>query len=377
MQEVASMAIKIFHTGDIHIGMRFSKYPEQVMNVLREARIQVIENMVNMANQENCNIFLIAGDLFDKTSGIDKKTIASVVKHLNKFTGNCLALLPGNHDFDNEMVDLWKKFNEMADDKLVFLNEEKPYSLKDYGLEATIYPAPCHSKHSDVNNLAWIGQEEMDDSIINIGVAHGSLTGISPDLNNMYFNMDLEELEGLPLDVWLLGHSHIVYPDFESVDNWKVHNPGTPEPDGIDCKHNGNAWIINIDKDKNIKSNLVQTGKYRFIDEKYIIEDIEDYDKIKTSISKHSEKTIARIDISGRVDQEVYKHRQVVFKEIEEKILYLILEDADLKIKINKEKIEKEFTKGSFPEQLLFALQENEEVLQMAYEMIVEVKNEN
>ena len=371
------MGVKIFHTGDIHIGMRFNKYPEEVMKMLRQARIDVIENMVNMANNNGCNMFVIAGDLFDKTTGIDKKTISTVAKHLNKFTGNCVALLPGNHDFENEMVDLWKDFNDLADDKLIFLQEEKPYCLKDYGLDATIYPAPCHSKHSDINNLSWIVDEEVDSTRINIGIAHGSLTGISPDLDNTYFNMDLKELEMIPMDLWLLGHSHIVYPDALSIDNWKVHNPGTPEPDGMDCRHNGNAWIIEIDKDKNTKSNLIQTGKYRFADKKYTLTSIEDYNKIYDFINKHPENTIARIEVSGTIDEEAYRHRHKVFKEIEEKILHLIFEDSDLKIRINKEKIEKEFTQGSFPEQFLFALQEDEEALQMAYEMIMEVKNEN
>jgi DNA repair exonuclease SbcCD nuclease subunit len=77
------MEIKIFHTGDIHIGMRFNKYPEEVMNTLRQARIDVIENMVDIANKNGCNLFVIAGDLFDKTTGIDKKTIGLVAKHLN------------------------------------------------------------------------------------------------------------------------------------------------------------------------------------------------------------------------------------------------------------------------------------------------------
>lgn len=368
------MAIKIFHTGDIHIGMRFNKYPEEVKNSLREARIQVIENMVDIANKNNCNLFVIAGDLFDKTTGIDKKDLQSVAKHLNKFTGNCIGILPGNHDFENEMVDLWKTFNDLVDDKLIFLQEEKQYSLIDYGLDAIIYPAPCHSKHSEANNLSWIKEAEIDKSIINIGLAHGSLTGISPDLNNVYFNMDLKELQEIPVDVWLLGHSHIVYPDVTSIEEWKIYNAGTPEADGMDCKHKGNAWIIDIDKDKNIKSNLVETGKYRFADKEFTVECLEDYNKIKDLIKDHSENTIARITLSGIVDEEVYKHRQIVFKEIEEEILHLIFEDSDLKIRINKEKIQKEFTQGSFPEQFLLALNEDDEALQMAYEMIVEVR---
>ena len=38
----------------------------------------------------------------------------------------------------------------------------------------------------------------------------------------------------------------------------KIFNPGTSEPDGLDCRHNWHAWIINLDDNKRITANLVQ-----------------------------------------------------------------------------------------------------------------------
>jgi len=368
------MTISIFHTADIHIGMMFNKYPDDIKVSLREARVEVLENMIDIANENNCQIFAITGDLFDKTTGIDKKTILKASKHLRKFNGNCLLLLPGNHDFDNGMIDLWKTFNDAMDDKLLFLRNEQPYKLDDYGVEATVYPAPCHSKHSTDNNLSWIKESEIDKSRVNIGIAHGSLKGISPDLDNTYFSMGIDELMSIPVDLWLLGHSHIVYPEADTINNWTIFNPGTPEPDGLDCSHMGNSFIITINDDKSTTSKRVQTGKHSFIDKQFRITDYEDFVNMKDYFDTQHENTIARIQLKGKVDEDIFSLRNDFIKKIEEKISCLIVEDTELRIRINKEKIEKEFTNGSFPEQFLLELKDEEEALQLAYEMIMEVK---
>src|SRR5665648_575637 len=262
------MALKIFHTADLHIGMKFNNYPEPVRSQLKQARADVLGKIVSIANKQECNIFVVAGDLFDSINGNAKKTIGEVVTALKGFHGECVLVLPGNHDYDNNMVELWKNFQEISQDihNIVFINQERPYSLADYDLNAVVYPAPCHSKHSDTNNIGWIKdansdidndkfkEKDTDKNQIRIGIAHGALEGVSPDLDNSYYNMSLAELTSAPVDVWLLGHTHITYPDKKKVSGWKIFNPGTPEPDGLDCKHTGNAWIITIGDTKAVDS---------------------------------------------------------------------------------------------------------------------------
>ncbi|MGM0395926.1 MAG: metallophosphoesterase family protein [Bacillota bacterium] len=368
------MGVKIFHTGDIHIGMTFNSYPAGIKELLKAARIDVIERMVKQANREGSDLFVIAGDLFDKIKGIDKKTQAVVAGHLSKFEGGCVAILPGNHDYHTEMVDLWRSFLTFVDDRVILLQEERPYDLREYGLEAVIYPAGCHSKHSEENNLGWLKKLELDDDAIRIGVGHGALLGISPDMDNQYFNMDLEELRKIPVDVWLMGHTHMTYPEKESMQNWRIFNPGTPEPDGLDCKHNGSAWLINIDDNREIDAKRINTGKYSFMDVEFNIEQFEDYSKIQNQFKEGTENAVARVSLRGTLEEEAYRHRLQLKEELEERLLHLILEDSELKIRINSDKIHREFTKGSFPEQLLLSLQEDEEALQLAYEIISEVR---
>lgn len=369
--------IKIFHTADVHIGMKFNSYPEPIKGYLQEARVDVLDIMIKIANEEKCNLFVIAGDLFDKITGIDKKTKGRVITALNEFQGECVLVLPGNHDYDNGMIDLWDNFNKAVSEKIIFINDERAFSLEDYGLNVVIYPAPCHSKHSSANNLQWIKEKtkEIDDKLINIGIAHGAIDSLSPDLENNYYNMSLKELQNTNMDLWLLGHTHITYPFKSPITNERIFNPGTPEPDGLDCKHNGQAWIISIDNNKKTNAYLVSTGTYKFTDKEYKIEDKDDLDKIFDELIKDNPgKTIARITLKGSVDEDVFDYRQEIYELIEKSIVYLIVEDSEFKMKITTEKIHREFSDGSFPQELLLSFSDDEDTLQLAYELIMEVK---
>lgn len=359
--------------------MKFNSYPDPIKGYLQQARLDVLDKMVALANEEKCNIFVIAGDLFDRITGVDKKTKERVISAFEKFHGECVLILPGNHDYDNGMVDLWESYSKtlINDNKIILLSQEKPYYLRDYGLNIAIYPAPCHSKHSSINGLQWIKDINgyIDSDYINIGVAHGALEGVSPDLDEKYYNMSIRELEETRMDLWLLGHTHILYPFKTPISNEKIFNPGTPEPDGLDCKHEGRAWIIAIDDSKKTTAYTVETGTYRFVDRLYTADNRDDLDRILEDIKNvKPEKTIARITLNGSVDEDTFDYRQEIYRAIEKNIAYLIVDDSDFKIKITTEKIYKEFLDGSFPQELLLSLADDEDTLQLAYKLIMEVK---
>jgi exonuclease SbcD len=369
------LTLKIFHTADLHIGMKFNSYPEGIRDSLIESRFDVLDKMVQMANDEQCNLFVVSGDLFHNIN-IPKRDIDRVVKSLDEFNGECVLVMPGNHDYDNEMIDLWNRFNKNITDKIFYINEEKPYELTQYGLDVVVYPAPCHSKHSDENNIGWINQNiEFDPKLYHIGIAHGALEGISPDMEKNYYFMTQKELEEIPVDVWLLGHTHVSYPKNAAVKGWKIFNPGTPEPDGLDCEHDGHAWIITIDEDKSVKADKVATGIYRFYDEQFEISDDDDLYRIKEAILKDNpEGKVVRITLRGRVSSDAYKCRHKLYNELEAKLAHIIIDDTELGVKVTKEIIDSEFTSGSFPHRFLNELAEDEEALQIAYELIREVR---
>lgn len=374
------MAIKIFHTADLHLGMRFAGYPE-IQNELINARYETLEKMVAIANKEECDLFVIAGDLFDRVT-VKAKEISRAVKILNEFNGELVIVLPGNHDYYTSDSSLWENFSQLAGDRILVLKEPKIYDLSNYHLDAVVFSCPCSSKHSAENMLGWIKNNSINSDLLKIGIAHGSLEGVSPDFDKTYYPMTNKELEAIGLDLWLLGHTHLPWPERPDGKS-RVFIPGTPEPDGFDCKHEGSAYIIKIDSPSKRKVQRIITGKYRFLIKQIMLHNEDSIKRMEDEYCKEEyQNTILRLILKGRLKKEDLTKVKEATKSIEEKIVYLEVIQEELNEEITSELINSEFTQDSFPHQLLLSLLKEEgnvynKALQKAYDMIREIKNEN
>lgn len=372
------MSLKILHCGDLHIGMKFNSYPEELRQLLTETRFGVLETLVSRANEAECQLLVIAGDLFDKIT-IPVRDIERVINTLDKFAGDCVLILPGNHDYDNGQSGLWGHFQKRMTGKIVILNEEKPYYLQDYDLDVAVYPAPCQRKHSSTNNLGWMADRiNKDAARWHIGLAHGALEGVSPDLNQEYYPMTREELTSFDLDLWLLGHAHIPYPEQAATFGQRIFNAGAPEPDGMDCRHEGHAWLLELNEDKEVEGTLLTLGKFRFIDVQREVEDEEGFAKLSQEFcGPKSEDTILRLALTGVLEPELYSRKEEYYRKLRDQLAYFRVDDEALRVRINREVIEQEYTAGSFPYRFLneFLDRGDQEALQIAYEMLREVKN--
>ena len=174
-----------------------------------------------------------------------------------------MAVLPGNHDFITpKQENLWTNFQSFADNNILLLQTCDVYPLKHFDIDANLYPAPCESKHSNENRIGWIKAVEKDSAVeFHIGVAHGSLEGVSPDFNRDYYPMKETELMTCGIDIWLMGHTHRAYPE----------KPGPK---------NKGALIIQIDKEKNILANPISTGTYQFLHEDKTVKKWENIERL-------------------------------------------------------------------------------------------------
>lgn len=372
------MDLKVLHTGDLHLGMTYQGrgYPDALRESLVESRFRALEQLVETANREKCQLFLVAGDLFHRDD-VSRVTIEKAALALARFGGNCLAVLPGNHDFLGEPGPLWGTFREKAPDHLVLLAKTEPYPLEEFGLEAVLYPAPCHQKHSEKNRLGWIRElEERPRGRWHLGVAHGSLRGLSPDFDSRYFPMEEEELRGLGMHHWFLGHTHGRYPREEQVEGSPFAFCGTPEPDGFDCRHGGSAWITGLDSQGNVKSRAISPGKYRFREIQREISGAGELEELVQELSRGGETTLVKLGLTGSLEREEFFSRQEYYGRLEQSLAYLELDDYQLAAQITSRDIEEEFPRDSFPFQLLNRLVEKGEpkALQKAYEMVKKVK---
>ncbi len=370
------MGIRIFHTADLHLGMKFARgYSPGVQAALVDARFETLARMVETANREQCSLFAVAGDMFDNRQ-VAKRDVVRAATILQAFEGRLVLVLPGNHDYIQAGDDtVWNWFREAAGERVLLLDESRTYDLEAYDIEAVVHAAPCTAKHSSTNAIGWIEPPAGEDrGVLRIGLAHGSVSGLSIDWNDSYYPMTLQELEACGMDLWLLGHTHVPFPNEKTGSAARIFFPSTPESDGFDCTHSGHAWIIDLEADRSVSHRSVSTGRFRFHSLERILTGEDDLDALQAQFNEFPRETaLVKLKLSGRVPGSIHDRRGELVDALQEQVLHLEPDLGDLLREVTAEDIDREFTEGSFPHRLLHSLATSEDdslALQTAYDLI-------
>ena len=372
--------IKIFITGDNHFGRKNSRYDE-VADKIIELRFKSFENMVEKANDEKANFFVVTGDMFDGQSNIGIKLIERVISILKKFN-NKVLILPGNHDYYTNDSKLWAEFikkSEMTQiikksemtQNIVVMNEYKPYVEEVIDEKVCFYPAYCGSKHSDKNVFDKFEDMELDEDAINICVAHGAIDGLSLDSEGVYYPMDEYDFDELGMDVYLVGHAHVPTPNdltekFETATQ-NYFNAGTHSQLDLNNKvlilpgnhdyytNDSKLWAEFIKKSEMTQKN----SKDLKSEVEKEINDINDKNNV-----------IVRLKIIGALDEENFNNREQIIKDITKDFLYCEKDFSDCYEEITIDMIGKEYPNTSNTFKFLEALKDNEKELRMAYDLV-------
>ena len=372
--------IKIFLTGDNHIGLKYSNHSNA--SYIIKSRIDAFEDMVNAANSECCSLFVVAGDLFENTYSIAKKDIKTILDSLSQFNGT-VAILPGNHDYYDSDTKLWKSFNDLIKnyDNILLLNEYKAYEITLGDNEVVLYPAFCASIHSlpNQNNLDWIKNENIvADNKFRLGLAHGAVEGETIDNEGVYFLMNRNELDSIPVDAWLIGHTHVPFPRDLSENEYKecgkIFNAGTHVQTDVACNTDGECFIIDIQDNKCVKAKKYVSGKLRFYRFNLDVTGAKLEDKLNETLQNIDDNSIVDIIISGAVDDEEYQNRFDIIEKALSRFVEGTYNEHKLSRLISKSLIDKEFNETSVTAQLLTALIDEPKQAQLAYDMLQSLK---
>ena len=371
--------LRIFVTGDNHIGLQYAKHPAAAE--LISARITAFEGMVQMANREKCDLFVITGDLFEKTQSIAQKDIKTILEHLSAFQGT-VVVLPGNHDFYDPDVKVWQLFKKAMEpyDNIMLLTEYKPYELTIDGEKVVLYPALCKTKHSEPeeNNLGWIREVSMEkDAAYHIGIAHGAVEGESLDKEGQYFQMKRSELESIPVNVWLMGHVHVPFPKNltkEYAPCEKILNPGTHVQTDVNCNTEGVCFVVEIGDDKCVRAKKVVSGNLRFYRKNLALTAGKMEEILNRELAEIANNSAVELILTGAVSEEEYEDRHKIAEKALERFVEGTYEDYEVTRLISKALIESEFPETSFSASFLTALLDEPQEAQFAYELLKSLK---
>lgn len=367
--------IRIFMTGDNHIGLKYASHENA--GILAESRINAFAGMVEEANSKKCDLFVITGDLFENTYNIPKKTVAAVVELLVGFQGT-VAVLPGNHDYYDKDAKLWQDFRSLilTQDNIMMLTEYCPYDLTIGSAEVTLYPALCTSLHSapGQNNLGWIKEANIvPDSRFRIGIAHGAVEGETIDSEGQYFMMKRAELESIPVDAWLIGHTHVPFPknltdEYTPCD--RILNSGTHVQTDVSCNTEGLCFIVEISDDKKIRARKFNSGSLRFYRRGIVLSAGKMEEILDRELSGIGDNSVVDLVLSGAVSFEEYRDRHDIIEKRLSRFVEGTYSDSALSELISPELISAEFPETSFSSGLLTALLDDPKEAQLTYEML-------
>ena len=371
--------LRIFVTGDNHIGLKYASHEQAA--ILASSRIAAFEGMVKTANQENCALFAIAGDLFENTYSVSKRDIKTLLDALSCFNGT-VVVLPGNHDYYDKDVKVWQYFKDVmaSYDNIMLLTDYRPYEIDVNGEDVILYPALCTSLHSapGQNNLGWIKEMTIDnDSAYHIGIAHGAVEGETIDNEGQYFLMKRSELESIPVDAWLIGHTHVPFPrnlteTYSATE--RIFNAGTHVQTDVSCNTEGLCFVVEISDSKSVRAKKVSSGNLRFYRKHISVTAGEMENIINRELADIEDNSVVDIILTGAVTIEEYEQRHKVIEGALARFIEGTYNDYSLNKLISKALIESEFPETSFSAGLLNSLLEEPKEAQLAYELLKSLK---
>ena len=207
--------MKFIHFADVHLDMPFTSLKNQKELVKRRRLEQkyVFRKTINYIKENNIDVLLIAGDLFEDRF-VENDTIAYIISCLKEISNVKVYITPGNHDP---------------------LIKSSPYNTYEWPENVFIFGSEVGMDTFDDVNIYGVGFDdfEMDSDVIkdievendkiNILITHGTLDGAS----HKYHDIKSQWLE--KFDYVALGHIHL-----PKVDGSKIVYPGSLVAGGFD-----------------------------------------------------------------------------------------------------------------------------------------------
>ncbi|MBR4109590.1 MAG: DNA repair exonuclease [Oscillospiraceae bacterium] len=242
--------MKILHSADWHLDAPLSSLEENAAQSLRREMKKIPEKIASLCKQEQCDLMLLTGDLFD--GAWSKQTLTNVKEILGSLKIPVI-ITPGNHDFcapgSPYLEEQWPEnvhiFKKSQIESIVL--PELDCRIYGGGYEAMDCPGLLKRFRAE-------GQEKW-----HIGALHAEAGNVS----STYCPITKYQVQESGLDYLALGHIHKQgsLPGGETVCVW----PGCPMGHGFD--ETGEKGVIIATLEDTVSVRFVMLDTPRFYDE--------------------------------------------------------------------------------------------------------------
>jgi len=222
--------VRFIHTSDIHLDTSFSGagFPSQLGNKKREAIRGTFRRILEDARQNDVDLILIAGDLFE-SERVTPDTVEYLRQQFEKAHPVRIFIAPGNHD---PFIPGSPYVEAQWPDNVYIFNREAFHSveLPDLGVRLTGFGF----EGSRLEYRLFEKLPVMPDDYCNIVLAHASNIGRAPSGKSKHGPFTIDEIAGKNVHYCALGHYHEQHRLPNSIDDTEIWYAGIPEGRGWD-----------------------------------------------------------------------------------------------------------------------------------------------
>ena len=224
------MGLKILHSADWHMDSPFAGFSDRQSRYLKEEQKKLPEKIARLCRQENCDLVLLSGDIFDNSGSRES---LDLVRRALEMCGVPVFISPGNHDF-LAMGSPWVTAR-WPENVHIFGDGLTSVTVKD--LDCRVYGAGYRSMDCPalLENFQISGEETY-----HIGVLHGD----PMRLHSPYCPVTAAQVRDSGLDYLALGHIHKAgsFRARGSLCGW----PGAPMGRGYDETREKGVYIVEL-----------------------------------------------------------------------------------------------------------------------------------
>ena len=242
-----NVALKILHTADWHLGLRFpSVTPEQEKRLTR-ARLEVVGRILDLAESRGVDAVLCAGDLFDEPRPDEEWWQGLLSEFQRRSWTRPVILLPGNHDplTPNSIYAPGDPFRRGLPGYVHVVDSDE-FELP-LGSAAVVYAMPCRSHAGQTGLAASLPARAVGDERIRIGLIHGQTFDLEDHQTTFPIERNAAVERGL--DYLAIGDTH-GYRDVEPDAKVPTIYPGAPEATKFGENDSGHVAVVFFPRDR-------------------------------------------------------------------------------------------------------------------------------
>jgi DNA repair exonuclease SbcCD nuclease subunit len=316
------MQARFMHTSDWQLGVTRQFLNDDSQARWAEARYEGVRNLGRIAQEEQCEFIVVAGDIFESNQ-IDRRTVLKACEAMAGIPVP-IYLLPANHDpLDAGSVFHGKPWKDHRPPHVHVLDAPgKAWEVR-HGIE--VVAAPWTSKRP-LNDLVAAAASGLapEPGVLRVMVGHGAVDQLSPDRDNpaVIRVADAEKsLQEGRYDYLALGDRHSLTSIGTSGRIWYS---GTHEAYDFDEVDPGKVLIVDL-AGEGVSARPRQNGVWRFLVHETQVSSSEDVEALARHLEAIPDKarTILKLGLVGTLGiqdharlEEIEEHARELFAAI-------------------------------------------------------------